>query len=78
MRDGDLIAVTDIKAFIARMRTEDSTIEEPSAKFIAADVLKYRGAREFVRGGATLQITDVEALKENMAKTGDYIATASL
>jgi len=78
LRDGDIINSTEVKAYIGRLRADDSTIEDKGIKTLSTEIGKYKGLRAVMTNGAAFRVTTVEELRTGLQRSEEFNPTAAL
>ena len=78
LRDGDIVNSTDVKAYIGRLKADDTTIEDKGIKTLSTEISKYKGLRAVVTNGCAFRVTSVEELRTGLQRTEEYNPTAAL
>ena len=78
MRDGDIVNAVEVKAYIGRLRADDSTIEDKGVKTLSTEISKYKGLRAIVTNGCAFRVTSVDELRTGLVRSEEFNPTAAL
>jgi hypothetical protein len=78
LRDGDIINSVDVKAYIGRLRADDSTIEDKGIKTLSTEIGKYKGLRAVMTNGAAFRVTTVEELRTGLQRSEEFNPAAAI
>ena len=78
MRDGDIVNTVEVKAYIGRLKADDSTIEDKGVKTLSTEISKYKGLRAIVTNGCAFRVTSVDELRTGLVRSEEFNPTAAL